>query len=96
MTPLGIQDIIDLNHPEAVSAPDGWDECWYWCRRHEQAARADRKCSTADDFGSIEYAQNLCIRVGPFMTEHEAQRLNGHALYRNIGGYMPLGMEVEP
>lgn len=37
---------------------------WYWCRRHQQAEHCD-------------WAMDGCVRIGPFMTKSEADRLAG-------------------
>lgn len=53
------------------------DNLWYWCRLHERTEQW------------VDVTKNFCVRVGPFMTQQEANRLADDEYSA------PLGMFVE-
>lgn len=58
---------------------------WYWCREHQRAEY-------------VGWAMIGCIRIGPFMSEREANRLAGLEAGTTKGPAVlvnPLGVEVE-
>lgn len=79
--PLGVHDLRGADdHILHNTLP----EHWYWCRRHEKAER-----STEPINADPSRQDSWCIRIGPFMTEAEAERLSG-------GGCMHCDPEPEP
>lgn len=84
--PLGIADVFRAR-PVAPYPGDHW----YWCRRHEKAER-----STEPVNADPSRQHSWCIRIGPFMTEREANRLRvGEEGDEVLAEYRPLGMEIE-
>lgn len=83
--PLGIADISALD-----------DHTWFWCRRHKQSVKVEEPC-TAQDQVTYEFPLEDCIRIGPFMSEREANRLRGSRWDTRLGMQVieSLGMEVE-
>lgn len=82
--PIGVAD-LGGNYVQGAT----YDH-WYWCRRHERAERVGEPQVASDG--------TLCIRAGPFMSEHEANRLGGRQRGRNMdldSDFAPLGMIVE-
>jgi hypothetical protein len=59
---------------------------WYWCRQHLRAEHSG-------------WAMGGCVRIGPFVTEREANRLEGVSTLDVVDGEWvdipPLGMDVE-
>lgn len=87
--PLGIADIAVLQI-STVERP--LNDHWYWCRRHEKAENVSEPTMHYGIANPIH-----CIRIGPFMSEREANRLGANydlpeAQPRRVP---PLGMEVE-
>jgi hypothetical protein len=70
------------------------DDYWTWCRAHEQPVKAGVKCKCLGDcpLERGEHAPDTpCVRIGPFMSDREANRLGEHPRYYQH----PLGMEVQ-
>jgi hypothetical protein len=87
--PIGIADLI-LQPLAGAPTPDHW----YWCRIHEKAEHvSDPVIRKHVPFGDKTRVTVACIRIGPFMSDTEAQRLSrGGTEGRPID---PLGMDVE-
>lgn len=89
--PLGIADVMRMAEM-GVNPLD--EDHWCWCRRHEEAEHVSTPTKREQD------RTISCIRIGPFMSEREANRLgeiqvtlspvSGHYRTRKA-----LGMEVE-
>lgn len=69
-----------------------YDEYWLWCRRHKQSVKSGFRCNDGG-WPTHWFPLDGCIRIGPFMSEREANRLTGN----QPAGYgaWALGMEVE-
>lgn len=80
--PLDVLDISGARRHAGLQHEKMGDH-WYWCRAHGRAE-------------NVGWAMDGCVRVGPFMSEREANRLKG-APYKGpySGAHPPLGMEVE-
>lgn len=90
--PLGVADLLKADRDSDISLMQSH---WYWCRRHERAehvSQAPHHSEGATDSGTHS---TPCIRVGPFMSEREANRLHGHSEDGRVIWDKPLGMEVE-
>lgn len=85
--PLGI---ADLNRAYVQVKYQDLPDHWYWCRRHERAEHAGDK-PTDRVIGESDWSD--CIRIGPFMSEKEANRCGGTT--RHFKFLQPLGMEIE-
>lgn len=68
--PLGIADIAVMRIPTAEST---WTDHWYWCRQHSRAEHATAPAAWPNDNGLVVD----CVRVGPFMSETEANIAGG-------------------
>lgn len=77
--PLDVYDIAGLRGNKPHTAMGNH---WYWCRWHKRPEHVD-------------WAMAECVRIGPFMSEREAERLAGAEepyAYKDEDG---LGMGVE-
>lgn len=90
--PLGIADLL---HPgeaalfsEGITRPGS--DSWYWCRQHKRAEHVSVPPAWPNNNGLVVD----CVRIGPFMSEREANRL-GFAATGTNDLRRPLGMEVE-
>lgn len=87
--PIGIEDLFDTSIWKIA------DDHWYWCRRHEKAEPVNeptvRELMQAT---GAPYSDGDCVRVGPFMTEWEANRLS-ESQCQVCGPDPALGMAVE-
>lgn len=89
--PLGI---ADLTLDQLLGEAEPGEEIYFWCRRHRKSHRAGEKCK--NEKGYAFYKRDRCVDVGPFMSEREAQRLDGYAYGDALEyGLDPLGMEIE-
>lgn len=89
--PLGI---ADLGVPSTLmNMPLAAGDHWYWCRRHERAEHVNQPVHSWYD--EAEQRHKSCIRIGPFMSEREANILAGDRSEVNRRTIEPLGMEVE-
>lgn len=77
--PLDVYDIAGMRPKQNDRNPAMADH-WYWCRRHQRAEHSG-------------WAMDGCVRIGPFMSEAEAERLSGIGGQNPANG--PLSMEVE-
>lgn len=107
--PLGIYDIckavIDILEVDGPDVPDVTGDHWYWCRFHERAERASTPVTPPIRPGEAGYRfsdksglGNTCVRVGPFMSKREAERLNVGFRRTESGAAVrkpALGMAVE-
>lgn len=69
---------------------------WYWCRHHVRAEPAQQSVNEVcpgspcqEQIWQGTHTHVVCVRVGPFMSEREANRLADDELAA------PLTMEVE-
>jgi hypothetical protein len=82
--PLDVYDISGMRPRQTDQNPTMGDH-WYWCRQHERAEH-------------VGWTMISCVRIGPFMSEREANRLAGQGT--TVHGTtlvltVSLGMEVE-
>jgi hypothetical protein len=87
--PIGLAELhSDPRFMTAARRPILADH-WYWCRKHRCAEHVGANMNPNRD------PWVYCVRVGPFMSQREAQRLDGHLVAAFDPDNQPLGMVVE-
>lgn len=94
--PLGISDLHEAVRLRYTPYGPDISETWYWCRVHSPEKGPERIRDGGGYYPTGQLPGDDCIRVGPFMSEREANRLSDDGT--GAMGYThdnPLGMEVE-